>query len=83
MPDTRTSLRARRVERFVIDSIAPSCQVDIAGHAERVTAAPRDALDSIMSIEGRGTRAEPRGNVQERKARKERGDAHFEGGLAS
>jgi hypothetical protein len=72
-----------RVERFVIECIAPSCHVDIAGHPELVTPAPRDAVDSIMSIEGRGTRAEPRGNVQERKARNERGDAYFEGGLAS
>lgn len=83
MPAMRTSLRAPRVERFVIECIAPSCHVDIAGHPELVTPAPRDAVDSIMSIEGRGTRAEPRGNVQERKARNERGDAYFEGGLAS
>ncbi|GAA4769229.1 hypothetical protein GCM10023329_15020 [Streptomyces sanyensis] len=83
MTGAATSLRAPRMERFVIECITPSGQVDIAGHTELGTTAPRDTVDSIMSIEGRGTRAEPRGNVQERKARNERGDAHFEGGLAS
>lgn len=50
----RTSLGGRRVERFVIECFAPSCHVDIAGHAELVTSAPRDTVDSIMSIEGSG-----------------------------
>lgn len=50
----RTSLDGRRVERFVIECFAPSCHVDIAGHGELVTSAPRDTVDSIMSIEGSG-----------------------------
>ena len=78
----RTSLGASRVERFVIDGFAPSGLVDIVRVGERVTAAPRDAVDSIMGRSLR-TRARPRGNVQERQARKDQGDANTEGGLAS
>ncbi|EDY52474.1 hypothetical protein SSCG_05475 [Streptomyces clavuligerus] len=40
------------MERFVIECFAPSSHGDIAGHAELVTAASRDTVDSILGIEG-------------------------------
>lgn len=49
-----TSTLGSRVERFVIECFAPSCLVDITPDGELVTPAPRDTVDSIMSIEGWG-----------------------------
>lgn len=46
-----TSHRGLQVERFVIECFAPSCLVDNVPDRELVTPAPRDAVDSIMSIE--------------------------------
>lgn len=74
----RTSLWGSRVKRFVIERFAPSCLVDIVPVGERVTSAPRDAVDSIMSVEDWG-RVRDRGNVQERQARRDQEDANTEG----
>lgn len=78
----RTSQRADGVQRFVIEWFTPRCHVDIVRGAELVTPASRDTVDSIMTVVRRGTRAGPRGNVQERNARQERGATTTEGGLA-
>ncbi|CAD5951719.1 protein of unknown function [Streptomyces sp. KY75] len=78
-----TSLCASRVKRFVIERFTPRFLIDLAPVGEGVTAGPRDAVDSILKIGGLGNRAKPRGNVQERQARKDQGDANTEGGLAS
>lgn len=51
---TRTSQHGRRVKRFVIECIPPSCLVDITPVGELVTTAPRDAVDSILGNEGWG-----------------------------
>lgn len=75
----RTSLHGPRVQRFVIECFTPSCHVDNAPGGELVTPAPWDTVDSIMTVLRRGTRAGPRGNVQERH---NRGAATTEGGLA-
>ncbi|GGS02084.1 hypothetical protein GCM10010284_38830 [Streptomyces rubiginosohelvolus] len=78
-----TSLCASQVERFVIERFTPRFLIDIELVGEGVTAGPRDAVDSILKNRGLGNRAKPRGNVQERQARKDQGDANTEGGLAS
>lgn len=78
-----TSLCASRVKRFVIERFTPRFLIDLTPVGEGVTAGPRDAVDSILKIGGLGNRAKPRGNVQERQARKDQGDANTEGGLAS
>ncbi len=65
----RTSLHGARVQRFVIECFTPSCQVDNAPSAELATGARRDTVDSILTVLRRGTRAGPRGNVQERHNR--------------
>ncbi|MEY9488430.1 hypothetical protein RKD26_004224 [Streptomyces calvus] len=75
----RTSLHAPRVQPFVIECFTPSCQVDNVPGAELATGARRDTVDSILTVLRRGTRAGPRGNVQERH---NRGAATTEGGLA-
>lgn len=73
----RTSLHGRRVKPFVIECFPPSCLVDITPVGELVTPGPRDAVDSILGR--RGSHAGPRGNVQERQARKDQGDVNTEG----
>lgn len=75
----RTSLHGPRVQRFVIECFTPSCHVDNVpvpelGHPG-TTGHSRFDLDVLR----RGTRAGPRGNVQERH---NRGAATTEGGLA-
>lgn len=50
----RTSLRDSRVKRFVIERFPPGCLVDNEPVGELVTTAPRDAVDSILGVEGRG-----------------------------
>lgn len=79
----RTSLCVLQMQRFVIERFPPSDLVDITPVGELVTSAPRDAVDSILGFEVWGTRAGPRGKVQQRQARKDQGDANTEGGLAS
>ncbi|MDQ0984642.1 hypothetical protein QFZ71_001925 [Streptomyces sp. V2I9] len=78
-----TSLRPSRMERFVIERFTPRFLIDIELVGEGVTAGPRDAVDFDLENRGLGTRATPRGNVLERQARKDQGDANTEGGLAS
>lgn len=51
MKARRTSLHGRRMKPFVIECFPPSCLVDITPVGELVTPAPRDAVDSILSIE--------------------------------
>ncbi|WP_234311695.1 hypothetical protein, partial [Streptomyces griseus] len=69
------------MERFVIERFTPRPLIDIELVGEGVTAGPRDAVDFDLENRGLGTRATPRGNVQEREARKDQGDANTEGGL--
>ena len=56
----RTSQRASRVKRFVIECFTPRCLVDLASDGELVTNAPPDTVDLIMGGP-RGKRAGPRG----------------------
>lgn len=79
----RTSQSSPGVRRFVIECFTPRCLVDIPASAQLVTVAPRDTVDSIMTVLWRGTRAGPRGNVQERQIRQDWSDTATEGGLAT
>ncbi|CAM5352380.1 hypothetical protein SFUMM280S_05698 [Streptomyces fumanus] len=50
----RTSLRRPGVQRFVIECFTPSCHVDNVPSAEPATSAPRDTVDSILTVYGGG-----------------------------
>lgn len=59
----RTSQRAPRVKRFVIECFTPRCLVDLASDAEVVTNVPPDTVDLIMRRlrpKDGGARAGPR-----------------------
>lgn len=79
MNGRRTSLHDSRVKRFVIECFPPGCLVDIKPVGELVTTAPRDAVDSILGVEGwglvhdRGDKCRCDRPVRTRKTRTPRG----------
>lgn len=66
----RTSQRAQRVKRFVIECFTPRCLVDLASDGELVTNAPPDTVDLIMggltgeNMQDRGDDASIRGGLE-------------------